>query len=98
MTALEKIGQECLRVQLELAAKTAAILKHRVYIFSPTCYFTTPPFDIVLIDNIRTNLKEGRTAVLSSAAQAVLKTNSEYRELIPQNKISEDAFGVYINN
>lgn len=96
-TSLEKIGQECLRVQLQLASSIASKLNHRVYVFSPTNFFSTPPFDVVLYDNIRTILKNGKTALLSSSAQAVLTTNSSYRSLVPQTKISEDSTGVYIN-
>lgn len=96
-TPLERLGNECLRVQISLASAVACKLQHRVYVFCPSSFFSTPPFDVVLYDNVRTTLKNGKTALLSSAAQAVLTSNAEYRSLVPQTKISEDSTGVYIN-
>lgn len=94
---LEQLGAECLKVQLSLAAPLATKLKHRIYLFTPSNYFDTQPFDIVIINNVRTVLKENRTALLSSAAQAIIKTSACYRSLIPQDRISSDSIGVYIN-
>lgn len=97
MSSLELIGKECLRVQLEMAGNLANTLGHRIYIFCPTNFFSTPPFDTVIYNSIRTVLKNGKTALLSSSAQAVVKTNADFRKLIPPTRISEDAVGVYIN-
>lgn len=92
-----KIADTCLLTQRDLAQKVATTIGSRVYLFSPTCYFSTEPFDTVLYDSIRTVRKDGRTALLSAAAQANVRDCTTFRSLIPQTKISQDDFGVYIN-
>lgn len=94
---LRLIGLHCLTTQVNLAHKVASQINMRVYLYDPHCFFNTPPFDIVLYDNIRTVRKGGKTALLSTAAQEVVTDSITYRSLIPPFKISEDSFGVYIN-
>lgn len=91
-----RIADQCLATQISLASKVASTINTRVYIYDPTCYFSTPPYDTVLYDNVRTIRKEGHTALLSTAAQSVVTSNTEYRSLIPPTRISEDSIGVYI--
>lgn len=92
-----RLADACLLTQRDLAQKVASTINTRVYMYCPSSYFSTPPFDTVLYDNVRTVRKDGRTALLSAAAQSVCASNCEYRSLLPPTKISEDTIGVYIN-
>lgn len=96
-STLEKLGSECLKIQVSMASDLASKLHHRVYLYTTSKFFETPPFDVVIYNGVRTHLKEGKTSLLSSSAQSIVCTTSEYRSLIPQNRISEDSTGVYIN-
>lgn len=91
------VGRECLRVQRDLAASAACKMGQRVYLFTPTPYFDTPPFEDIILDGIRLKQKDKKLALLSSAAQTTIKSKAEYRALLNPSKISEDDIGVYIN-
>lgn len=93
-----RLADATLATQRDLALKVSSIINTRVYIFDPACYFTTPPFETVLYDDIRTVRKENRTALLSSAAQSVIPSAELYRQLVDPHNISSDSFGVYIKS
>lgn len=93
-----QIANNNLATHKELALKVSSIIGTRVYIFDPSCYFSTPPFDTVLYDNIRTVRKANKTALLSASVQASVPSAEIYRQLVDPRFISSDSFGVYLKS
>ena len=50
-----KLAEASITTHRNLALTVATKIGSRVYVFDKTCHFSTPPFDVVIIDNIRTN-------------------------------------------
>jgi hypothetical protein len=92
-----KLADATLQTQIELASRVAQTINSRVYLFDSTSFFSTPPFDTVLYDNVRTVRKQGKTALLSIAAQKIVPSADVYRNLVPPFRIGSDAIGVYVN-
>lgn len=93
-----KIADNNLVTHKELALKVSSIIGTRVYVFDPSCYFSTPPFDTVLYDNVRTVRKDNKTALLSASIQASLPSSEIYRQLVDPRHVSSDSFGVYVKS
>lgn len=93
-----KIADQNLATHKELALKVSGIIGTRVYVFDPSCYFSTPPFDTVLYDNIRTVRKDNRTALLSVSIQSSVPSSELYRQLVDPRYISQDNYGVYVKS
>lgn len=93
-----RIADTNLATHKELALKVSSIIGSRVYVFDPSCYFSTPPYDTVLYDNIRTVRKENKTALLSTSIQSSVPSADLYRQLIDPRYVSSDSFGVYVKS
>lgn len=89
-----QLADQTLAVQLSLARKVSQIVAHRVYIYDSSKFFCSDT-EVVIYDNVRTLLKQGKIALLSQAAQNVVPSSAIYRSLIPPSHISEDSIGVY---
>jgi hypothetical protein len=92
-----KLADATLQTQIDLASKVASTINTRVYLYDSSSFFSTPPFDTVLYDNVRTIRKNGKTALLSIAAQKIVPTADTYRSLVPPFRIGSDSTGVYVN-
>lgn len=93
-----KIAEFNIATHKEMALKVSNILGTRVYVFDPSCYFSTPPFDTVLYDNIRTVRKENKTALLSTSVQSAVPSSETYRQLVDPRYVSSDNYGVYVKS
>lgn len=93
-----KIADNNLAAHKELALKVSSIIGSRVYVFDPACFFSTPPYDTVLYDNIRTVRKENKTALLSTSIQASVPSSDLYRRLIDPRYVSSDSYGVFVKS
>lgn len=93
-----KIADNNLSTHKDLALKVSSIIGTRVYLFDPSCYFSTPPYDTVLYENIRTVRKDNKTALLSASIQSSVSSADLYRQLIDPRHVSSDSFGVYVKS
>lgn len=82
-----------LNVQKRLARTVALNLKSDIYIFDESDYFRGAKEK--LSDNIRYLELDGRYAVLSMAAQKVMKNSNEYKQFVTDvDDVTTDSIGV----
>lgn len=88
-----RFTKESLRLQREYADSVKCSDIHRVYVFDNASYFDDAT--VVVRNNVRVKTKDGKFAVLSEAAQALLDLKS-YKEFSGEARLKQNGIGYYI--